>query len=324
MKPILLVFTLPLLGQVTFPAYFTLLTLGFALATWLTVRRAPRLGLDRELILDLNLYIVIWGIIGSRILHLFADGQGMDYVNLCLDPHKVKAVDALVGQCLTDKACGYDYLCDPLRHVCYPPRDCLAWAKLWRGGLAYYGGFLLATPLALRFIRNHKMNMWTVSDLAAPAILLGLVFGRLGCFLNGCCYGKTTHSALGVVFPRGSAPWQAQYEAHLIQPYQQMLPVHPTQLYESLGCLVLFLFTYFGVTRWKKREGQVLGAMLIGYAVLRSLVEIVRDDDRGVFFGWLSTSQIISVPLFAWGLYLLLRKDAPISSTPAGAATPAP
>lgn len=317
MKPILLQFTLPLLGLVTFPAYFTLLTLGFAMAAWITVRESRKLNLDPQDILDINLYMVIWGIIGSRVLHVIADGHFMDYVNMCVDPKQVPAIDALSKACNIAQECGYDYLCDTVRHVCYPPRDCFAWAKLWRGGLAYYGGFLFATAYAYYFMRKHKLPFLRVADLSAPAIMLGLFFGRLGCYLNGCCYGKATTGIFGVRFPVGSTPWRAQYDAHLIQPRQDMLPVHATQLYESLGCLLLFAVTYYVVRPRRRKEGEVLGAMLVLYAILRSLCEVFRDDERGVLWGFLSTSQIISAPLLALGLWLILRKEPSATPPPA-------
>ena len=314
MKPILFDFTLPLIGQITFPAYFTMLTLGLFLAAVITVREARKLDLDPQDIIDINLYMTIYGVIGSRILHVIADGHFMDYVNLCIDPHKVAAVEALTKHCNVARECGFDYLCDTVNHVCYPPRDCFAWAKLWRGGLAYYGGLIMAAGYAYYFTRKHKIPWWRVADLAAPPILLGLFFGRLGCFLNGCCYGKETTSFLGIRFPVGSTPWRAQYDAHLIHPRQDMFPVHPTQLYESLGCLVLFVITYYFVRPRKKQEGQVLGAMLILYGILRSVCEIFRNDERGVLWGWLSTSQMISVPLFALGAWLIFRKE-PVAQT---------
>ena len=296
------------LGPLQFPAYSTVLAIGWGLAVLLTVRESRYLGLDPEQILDLNLWIVAWGLIGSRILHVFADGHLQDYIDLCLDPRKVPAVDALVRTCTQDRQCGYDYLCDAQRGVCYPPKDCLAWAKLWRGGLAYYGGLLLAIPLSVRFVRRRGMPFLRVADLASPAIILGLFFGRLGCYLNGCCYGKVTQGAFGVRFPVGSLPWQMQLKDHLIRTGQAMVPVHATQLYESLGCLALFSVLYYVVRPRKRWDGQVFGAMLVLYAVMRSLIEIVRDDERGVLFGWLSTSQMISAPLFALGVYVLLRR----------------
>lgn len=321
MKPILLEFDLPLLGQTTFPAYFTLLTFGFAMAMLITVREAKKLDLDPQEVLDINLYMVIFGILGARVLHLIADGHAMDYVNLCLDPKQVKVTDALVKHCVTAKECGYDYLCDTARGTCYPPRDCLAWAKIWRGGLAYYGGLIMASAYCIYYTRRHRISTWKIGDLAAPAIMLGLFFGRLGCYLNGCCYGKETASRWGIRFPIGSAPWRVQYEAHHIQVWEQMRPVHATQLYESLGCLMLFGVLYYLVRPYKRREGQVFGAMLILYGVLRSLCEIFRDDERGVLWGWLSTSQILSAPLLIGGLWLVFVRG---KSAPTGATDPRP
>ena len=72
---------------------------------------------------------------------------------------------------------------------------------------AYYGGFLLATGFAYYFTRKHKMRWWRVADLASPPIMVGLFFGRLGCYFNGCCYGKETTSAIGIRFP-SAAPWR--------------------------------------------------------------------------------------------------------------------
>jgi phosphatidylglycerol:prolipoprotein diacylglycerol transferase len=95
-----------------------------------------------------------------------------------------------------------------------------------------------------------------------------------------------------------------------------MLPVHPTQLYESFGCLVLFAVTYYLVRPRKQHEGQVLGAMLILYGILRSVCEIFRNDERGVLWGWLSTSQMISAPLLLFGAWLILRKVPPLPALP--------
>jgi phosphatidylglycerol:prolipoprotein diacylglycerol transferase len=306
MRPVLFGFSLPIVGQVDFPAYFTLLTIGFGLAMVLTVRESKKLGQDPDLILDTNLWMVVWGIIGARVLHLIADGHFHDYVNLCVDSKLVPAIDARVTWCREAAECGYDYLCNPATHKCYPPTDCLAMLKVWRGGLAYYGGFLFAVGFAFHFVRKHKLGWWKTADLAAPGIMLGLFFGRLGCFLNGCCYGKRTASWIGVVFPRGGSAWRAQFDAGLIPVTAESLPVHPTQLYESLACFVVFLILYYIVRPRRRAYGQVFGAMLVLYAIARSICEIFRDDDRGVLFGWLSTSQIISLPLFVAGVALLV------------------
>ena len=73
----------------------------------------------------------------------------MDYVHMCTDSKLVPAIDAKVSWCSNAAMCGYDYLCDAARHVCYPPRDCLAAVEVWRGGLAYYGGFIFAVLFAM-------------------------------------------------------------------------------------------------------------------------------------------------------------------------------
>ncbi len=300
MRPILFAFHLPILGEVSFPAYFTLLTMGFGMAMLITWREAKKIELDPDLILDTNLWMIVWGVIGARVLHLVADGHFHEYVDLCINPKNVKAIDALVSRCSTDAQCGYDYLCDTARSVCYPPKDCFAAIKLWRGGLAYYGGFIFSTLFALYFLWKHKLPVGRTGDIAGPGIALGLFFGRMGCFLNGCCYGKeTTPGSFGAVyFPRGSSPWRAQLDAGHIKAWQESIPVYPTQLYEAIACLAIFIFLYYVWRPRKRYNGDVFAGFMLLYAIARSVIEIWRDDDRGVFWGFISTSQIISIPLF--------------------------
>ena len=85
------------------------------------------------------------------------------------------------------------------------------------------------------------------------------------------------------------------------------LPVHPTQIYLSALNLLTFFVLYLVVRRRKRFHGQVFAWLLIMKGVFRSFVEIWRDDERGVLFGWLSTSQLLSVPLIAFGIYILVR-----------------
>ena len=317
MKPILFAFSLPVIGEVTFPAYFTLLSLGFGMAMWITYRESKKIELDPDLILDTNLWMIIWGVIGARVLHLIADGHFHEYVDLCVNPKNVKAIDALVARCTTDAQCGYDYLCDTARHVCYPPQDCLAAVKLWRGGLAYYGGFLFATAFAVYFLRKHKMPFGRVADIASPGIALGLFFGRMGCYLNGCCYGKETTggSSWAVTFPRGSSAWRAQLETGHIKAAQAAIPVYPTQLYEAVSCLAIFAFLYYVWRPRKRHDGDILAGFMLLYAIARSVIEVFRDDDRGVFWGFISTSQIVSIPLvlLAFGIFYWNRRGARLS-----------
>jgi phosphatidylglycerol:prolipoprotein diacylglycerol transferase len=307
MRPILVDFgfDIPLLGPLNLPSYFTMLALSFIVGMGMTRREAPRLGMDRERLLDLQIYVVVWAIVGARLLHIFADGHLHDYVNLCVDNFKVAATEAKVAFCRADAECGWDYVCNVATHTCHPPRDCLAALKVWRGGLAYYGGFIAASIFGLWYARKYRMGMWKVADLCAPWIAFGLALTRVGCFLNGCCFGKVSHVPWAVRFPDGSSAYESQLAAHIISPGQHALPVHPAQTYLSLLDFAVFLLLYFVVRRRKRVDGQVFAWLLIGKAVVRSFVEIFRDDDRGVLFGWLSTSQMLSVPLAGLGIYLL-------------------
>jgi phosphatidylglycerol---prolipoprotein diacylglyceryl transferase len=282
-RPVL--FTLPLVGE--FPAYLVLLTVGFALAVWCARREEDRSGRNGDRVVDLGILMVICGILGARLLAVLADGHLEDFIHLCTDPTQVAPAEANVRAivCASDAECAPYYLCDEVRRACHPPRDCLEVLKFWHGGLAYYGGFLLAVPVGLWYARRRGLGVWRIADLTSPFIALGLFFGRMGCFLNGCCYGAEC-----------DLPWAMKFPGLLGR-------VHPTQLYEAAAALLIATLLY-GVVRPRKRaHGQVFAALLVLYGATRFLLEYVRADDRGIYFG-LSTSQWISLPLVAWGLFL--------------------
>lgn len=297
MKPTFFKFELPVLGVVDFPAYMTMLMIGFTLAIWLARREEDRSGRNGDRIVDLGLLMLFCGILGSRLLSVFAEGHFMDFVNLCIDPTKVAPTDAWARAvvCTTDAMCQPHYLCNTATGACYPPRDCLEALKFWHGGLAYYGGFLLAVPVGLWYARRKQLGVWRIANLTSPYIMLGLFFGRMGCFFNGCCYGAPT-----------DLPWAMHFPGHRDD-------VHPTQLYEAFGALSIAAFLYFVVRPRKRTDGQVFAALLVVYGVVRFLLEFVRDDNRGVGFG-LSTSQWIGLPLIALGGFLWWRKRGKPSS----------
>jgi phosphatidylglycerol:prolipoprotein diacylglycerol transferase len=317
-KPILWRFHAGDLGLVSFPAYFTLLTIGFCFTIYLARRDGERLGLDPIKLVDIHLYMILFGIIGSRLLHVLADGHLMDYVYLCVDSTKVIPPDAPVAQCTTDLQCGPHYQCARALGHCYPPPDCWAWAKFWRGGLTYYGGFIAATSFAIWYINKNKMPFWRVADVAARQIPLGLVWGRLGCFFNGCCFGSPVEGMLGMKFPRGSAVWQAQVDAHMIGRLDQPIPVHATQLYESVVCFAIYCYLTFYQRSRTRHDGQAFWTFVMLYSLGRFAIEVLRRDDRGGIL-FLSTSQLISIPLFVLGLFMvrvMRRRAAPVALPP--------
>lgn len=321
MRPTLVSFELPLLGQVTLPAYFALLTVGFGCALLLSWRDARRQGLDAGRVVDLNLYCVLWGVIGARVLHVLADGYLGDYVNACFAPERVVVLAGVA--CASDAPCAPDYLCNVAAGHCHPARDCLLALKFWRGGLSYYGGFIAAAAASVYLSQRYFGALrWRAYDLGGYGIPLGLFWGRIGCYLNGCCYGRITGSAAGTVFPRGGAAWRDHRRVPLLDlAGAAPLPVHPTQLYSAVANLALFGLAYFVVRPRKRFDGQVFWIFVLAYAPVRAVLEVFRDDDRGVIGGWLSTSQLLGIPLAALALYMLrrLRNAAAATATPVGA-----
>ncbi len=166
--------------------------------------------------------------------------------------------------------------------------------SLWEGGLVFYGGLILATGVSLVYMWRTRHPVWKMADLFSPSIALGLFFGRIGCFLAGCCYGKET-----------SLPWAVTF-TDPVSLARLNVSLHPTQLYEALGSLFLFLFLI-----WKRKhktfEGQIFWLFLLLYSVLRFFIEFLRDDPRGFFFGELvSTSQGIGIGLALTSLFMLI------------------
>lgn len=288
MKPVFFEFSLPLLGPVTFPAYMTMLLVGATAAIIFARRHAESVGIDGDHMFDLGILLLVSGIIGARLLAVLTDGHATDFVNLCLAPKKVAAVDAQVSYCTASSQCGFDYVCDAARNVCYPPRDCLAALKFWWGGLTYYGGFMLAVPAGIWYSRRKQLDVLKVADVMAPATMIGLFFGRIGCYYNGCCYGGHTDAFTGVRFPNRPGP------------------VHPTQLYEGVVVAGLFAVLYFVVRPRKRNDGEVFAALLILYGLARTLLEVFRADPRGSL-GPLSTSQLISIPMVGVGMWMYAR-----------------
>lgn len=276
------------------PPYFALLILGFGAATYFGVRFALQMRLDKEVVIDLGLYALIAGVAGGRILHVLADGYFWDYVHLCTDPTQV------IWKITRAECIDAEGLWDTARNICQPKeRDCFAWAAFWRGGLTYYGGLISGVVFGVWFLRKEKFPVLRGMDMAGLIVPIGLFFGRIGCFLGGCCFGLETHGVFGLSFPAWSAASEKQFrDGSLATPGLPSLPVHPTQLYEALGCLLLSAVLAFYFHPRKRFDGQIFVGFIAGYSLLRFLLEFIRDDDRGGVLG-LSTSQLISLAAVA-------------------------
>ena len=297
---------IPVFGRILgepIPAYFALLSVGFATATFLMARWAKRSGLDHEVVIDLGLVAVLAGVIGARILHVFADGYFWDYVHLCSDPSLViwRVVES-AQECRELEGAW-----DATARLCHAQhRDCFAWAAFWNGGLAYYGGLIGASATGLWFLHREHFPLGKGCDAAATVIPIGLFFGRMGCFFGGCCFGVHTAGPFGMSFPAQSPASEKQFRDGLLASKDlPSLPVHPTQLYEAAGALAIAAFLGLYLHPRKRFDGQVMLVFLALYAALRFGLEYLRDDDRGGLLG-LSTSQLIGVAIIAgvaaaWG-----------------------
>lgn len=312
MKPTLFEFHLPIFGEITFPAYFTMLTLAFFVGLWMLERAGRRLHVTPLKLYDMGILIMVFAMVGARLLHVLADGQFIDYVHLCTDPKQVEVPVGPGGpsteNCITDASCGEGFLCNTDTHRCYPERDCLSAFKPWKGGLVFYGGFIFAAGFSFWYIRRHRLPFWKIADVFGYILPMGLFLGRLGCLLNGCCYGKTTSLPWGVRYSAWQGPWEDHVKIGWIaKSAPHSLHVHPTQLYESLLGLVIFVVLYFGLYPRKRYDGQVFASFLMAYGVGRFVVEMFRADPRGVVLG-LSTSQFISVLMMAIAGWIFWKK----------------
>ncbi len=171
-----------------------------------------------------------------------------------------------------------------------------AWLELfrvWEGGLSLHGGVLGALLASAYYLHKHQANFWDYADLFAPGVALGTVLGRFGCTLNGCCHGGPTTGWWGIT-----------------SRFAPGVKVIPTQLMEAAGCLVLFflLAWLFGKRTF---GGQVFLGYLMGYSIVRSVVEIWRAGYTAQYFwGPVTQAQAASAVIFLLALvgYLRLRR----------------
>jgi phosphatidylglycerol:prolipoprotein diacylglycerol transferase len=166
---------------------------------------------------------------------------------------------------------------------------------IWQGGMSFHGGMLGVIGALFLFARQRKLNVLSIADAAACAVPIGLFFGRIANFINGELYGRASDVPWAMVFPTGGPA-----------------PRHPSQLYEAFGeGLVLFIILVLLVFVFKaaRRPGVLTGVFLIGYGISRIIVELFREPDSflGFIFGGISMGQVLSLPMLALGLYLVLR-----------------
>lgn len=180
--------------------------------------------------------------------------------------------------------------------------------SLARSGGVFQGGLVFGVLFALWYFRRKQIPTWKVADIAGPALALGHGFGRIGCFMAGCCYGRACPTELGVTF--------SSVYAHNLTGIPLNEAIHPVQLYESALNFLNFFILFF-ILRRKKFDGQVFGFYVVNYSLIRFFTEFYRGDhpDRAFLLRGSSPYLSLSYPqlfcvigLVAGSILLVLLK----------------
>jgi phosphatidylglycerol:prolipoprotein diacylglycerol transferase len=174
-----------------------------------------------------------------------------------------------------------------------------------KGGIMYYGGLLGAWLGGSIYLLVAKRSVIDVLDLTVTVLPLGHAWGRVGCFLNGCCFGKVTDCAIGVKYPYHSNVWWAQYYDGLISKVDRLsLPVIPSQLIEAALNLTICIILVITYRSKLNRRGMQMGLYAVMYSAVRFYTETLRSDER-MNIGQFSISQAISIAIMIFGVSML-------------------
>ena len=166
---------------------------------------------------------------------------------------------------------------------------------VWKGGMSFHGGFLGVLAAVAFYGRKTGRGFWQVTDFIAPLVPIGLALGRIGNFINGELWGRPADPGL---------PWA------MVFPQVDLVPRHPSQIYQALGEGLLLFLVLWWYARLPRPPRAVSGAFLVGYGLLRFVTEFFRTPDPGIFSELglgLSTAQWLCVPMVVVGAVLLAR-----------------
>jgi len=168
--------------------------------------------------------------------------------------------------------------------------------EIWNGGMSFHGGFLGTTLAMIIFARRNGIVLWSLFDIVAAVVPIGLFFGRIANFINGELWGRLSSMPWAIVFPTGG-------------PFAR----HPSQLYEAAleGLVLLGVLSWFIYRRQAlKSPGLVTGIFVLGYALSRIFVEFFREPDAQIGYlvgGWLTMGMVLSLPMALAGIWAITR-----------------
>lgn len=260
------------IGPLVINSYGLMLALAFIIGMFIAGKLAEKKGLDKDEIINLSFIIMVSAIFGARVLYVLTH------------------LEEFSGR---------------WTKTFWPVQDD---GSVGINGLILLGGVIGAVIAASIYASRKKMPYWKTADSIAPALAFGLVLGRIGCFLNGCCFGKVCDLPWGVRFPDGSA-------ADVIMQHNSL---HPTQLYSSLYALIIFSILIW-LSYKRPFDGMVTGVFLILYGIARFTVDFFRYYESQMFLFWgLDLNQIISMIMFIGGIVLIYKNwpsEKPIFSS---------
>jgi len=260
--------------------YGVFIALGLAVGIAVAYREARRRGLDGGRVLDLAFWLTVAGLVGSRLAYGLVNFG--DFGRACVD----------------DGDAGHRTMAAWLS-------DCTRILHVWQGGLVFYGGVVGAAAVAAWFARREGWSFWMVGDVFAPGLAIGHVFGRLGCFAAGCCFGKESGVPWAVAFPRASVAYEELASAGAVAPGATWTPpLHPAQLYEAAGELALFALLLRLRPRLAAKPGALLVLYAVGYATVRFVVELFRGDFARLY--------VVALPLPHVAAWLRLPPHEPV------------
>jgi phosphatidylglycerol---prolipoprotein diacylglyceryl transferase len=169
--------------------------------------------------------------------------------------------------------------------------------QIWNGGMSFHGGLLGAIVAMILFARRNSIPVWSMFDIIAAVVPIGLFFGRIANFVNGELWGRPSSAPWAIIFPTGGP-----------------FPRHPSQLYEAAleGIVVLLVLAalIFSIKAFKK-PGLIAGIFVMGYGLSRIFVEFFREPDAQLGYllgtGWLTMGMVLSIPMVLIGLWAALR-----------------
>jgi len=249
-------------------SYGALLAVSFIVGIYLAMHRAKKAQIDVNAIADLSVVVLISSIVGARLLYA------------------ITHLDEFKGD--------YWAIINPIQRE----------GTVGCSGLILFGGLLLSILTGLLYLRWKKLPIAKICDVIAPSIALGVFLTRIGCFLNGCCYGTACTLPWGVRFPDNSPAGYFQK----IYGYQH---IHPSQLYESAWGLVMFAVLLLAERR-RRFEGFIFLLALVLYSIERFFVDMTRfyDAESTLYLLGLSPSinQVISLVVFVIALVIIIFK----------------